>query len=325
MKPWYIGLSGQLHTSKKAENNNVCKNEYLWWIAFLRLSQDYWWLCHEKGQCQDIRLCTVWHFFGNIFEYDSFSAWWDARAEAVFAEKVSPPRVLDITLQNQILPINLAQHVVISIPLTLSNVEITASVAKIMQGYPIQSRTYQSQAQFTLLNVAGKARNQTVKMYQMALLDNLIRCVKNVEELDNQFDPSTEIKLSKMGYYEMATTLKLAKAVIPGKAESLSSRNKKHRTASSAICQKRKRVQSIIANVEIGNYMSYAEVKPHARWSVAQSKEMNAAIANGDWFNQSAVAREYTFLAGQLPLDMNDKNGYEKIIADINAFKDIGK
>ena len=52
---------------------------------------------------------------------------------------------------------------------------------------------------------------------------------------------------------------------------------------------------------------------------------MNAAIANGDWFNQSAVAREYTFLAGQLPLDMNDRNGYEKIIADINAFKDIGK
>ena len=54
MKRWYTGLTGHSYQSKKDEVSAACKSEYLWWIAFLRLSQDYWWVCHEHGECLDV-------------------------------------------------------------------------------------------------------------------------------------------------------------------------------------------------------------------------------------------------------------------------------
>jgi hypothetical protein len=33
------------------------------WIAFLRASADYWWICMEQGDCLDPRLVQVWKDF----------------------------------------------------------------------------------------------------------------------------------------------------------------------------------------------------------------------------------------------------------------------
>ena len=33
---------------------------HFWWIAFLRSSPDYWWICQQNGCCQDERLVRVW-------------------------------------------------------------------------------------------------------------------------------------------------------------------------------------------------------------------------------------------------------------------------
>ena len=50
---------------------DICKTLYFWWIAYLRCSADYWWICKEKGRCEDERLHEVWKHFGNIYEYTS--------------------------------------------------------------------------------------------------------------------------------------------------------------------------------------------------------------------------------------------------------------
>ena len=105
MTSWFTGLPSLPFPSKKAELSFAGKSEYLWWLAFLRLSQDYWWLCHEEGHCLDLRMCTVWHTFGNVFEYDTFNEWWQNKAELVFAETTKPPKVTDITIQSQLLMI----------------------------------------------------------------------------------------------------------------------------------------------------------------------------------------------------------------------------
>ncbi|NCZ60905.1 MAG: hypothetical protein EBX71_12410, partial [Betaproteobacteria bacterium] len=54
---------------------------YFWWVAFLRASPDYWWICQEKGNCLDPRLVQVWRDFGDLYRYETFSEWWQERGD----------------------------------------------------------------------------------------------------------------------------------------------------------------------------------------------------------------------------------------------------
>ena len=318
MTSWFTGLPSLPFPSKKAELSFAGKSEYLWWLAFLRLSQDYWWLCHEEGHCLDLRMCTVWHTFGNVFEYDTFNEWWQNKAELVFAETTKPPKVTDITIQSQLLMIERDQHALLEIPLYMSDQDILDQVLTLIHLYPNIARQFQSSAKHILLKTKTNERKQIPIIYQIALLARVVDCI-------NQIDPSSTQRLAKMKSYEIGSAIHISPSAVLQNHDSLDTRLDKQNRTRALVSQKKKKAEKIIANVEVGRYLSCAEVKPHVRWSVAQSKEMNAAIANGDWFNQSAVAREYTFLTSQLPLDMNDQNGYEKIIAEINAFKEVGK
>jgi len=140
MNRWYTGLSSSSYPSKKSEISFACKSEYLWWIAFLRLSKDYWWLCHEEGRCQDLRMCTVWHTFGNVFQYNTFNEWWQQKAELVFAEMTRPPKVCDITIQSQLLMMERDQHALLEIPLYMSDQEILDQVLTLIHLYPAIAR-----------------------------------------------------------------------------------------------------------------------------------------------------------------------------------------
>ena len=47
-----------------ADTPDICKTLYFWWIAYLRCSPDYWWICKENGQCEDERFIKC----GSILE-----------------------------------------------------------------------------------------------------------------------------------------------------------------------------------------------------------------------------------------------------------------
>ena len=70
--------------SNIANTPDICKTLYFWWIAYLRCSSDYWWICKENGQCDDERLHRVWKHFGNIFEYSTVLHYWRERAHRLF-------------------------------------------------------------------------------------------------------------------------------------------------------------------------------------------------------------------------------------------------
>ena len=69
--------------SNAATTPDICKTLYFWWIAYLRCSSDYWWICKENGQCDDERLHRVWKHFGNIFEYSTVLHYWRERNHEV--------------------------------------------------------------------------------------------------------------------------------------------------------------------------------------------------------------------------------------------------
>ena len=57
----------------------ISSSLHFWWVAFLRCSKDYWWICQQKGNCLDSRLVKVWQDFGDVFQYNSLMQWWKDR------------------------------------------------------------------------------------------------------------------------------------------------------------------------------------------------------------------------------------------------------
>ena len=76
---------------------DICKTLYFWWIAYLRCSADYWWICKEDGRCEDERLHRVWKHFGNFFEYRTLLHYWQEHAHHLFD---SPQQSLDLAQEH---------------------------------------------------------------------------------------------------------------------------------------------------------------------------------------------------------------------------------
>ena len=154
MIPWYTGLSRQFYPSKFSEIQEACKSDYLWWIAFLRLSQDYWWICHEHGDCLDERLRKVWSVVGDIFQYDNFQSWWISQSQAAFAEQSRPPKVADVSIYSQFMDIPANNSLLIDIPLHLSNDLIVEQLLALLKQFPKEVRFYKSSANLELVGIS---------------------------------------------------------------------------------------------------------------------------------------------------------------------------
>ena len=102
---------------------------YLWW-RFLRLSEDYWWVCRFDGKCKDADLCATYGRFGNVFT-DTFEQWWESNGERLFAFKVDPPKVERMDARE--IHRSMGQHYeILLVPKYLTKSEITKQVQQVM-------------------------------------------------------------------------------------------------------------------------------------------------------------------------------------------------
>jgi len=318
MIPWYTGLSRQFFASKNVEVQEACKSDYLWWIAFLRLSQDYWWICHENGECLDERLQKVWACFGNIFQYDNFQSWWISKSHEAFAEHVNPPKLCDVTIYSQFMEVGNKDKLLIDVPLHLSNELIIQQLLDLLNKLPREARFYKSTAEQQLANISTKERKQLPILYQVALMDRLVEAVK----VSNQHELSW---LAKMRFYEIGMAIDISPNAKPSRFDSLSTRTEKQNRVRSAVCQKKKQADAVIANIEIGSFPIKTKVEAKARWTTDQKKRMKSAIEQGDWLNSTSIEGEYCFLGNQLDLlDMTNRT-HEQTLSVLRSFSQINR
>ena len=213
MIPWYTGLSRQFYSSKVSEIQDACKSDYLWWIAFLRLSKDYWWICHEHGECLDERLRNVWAVVGNIYQYDNFQSWWISKSKTSFAEQTRPPQVIDVSVYSQFMDLSDEGRMLVEIPFHLSDELIVKQLLSLLAHIPKDIRFYKSTANQQLIKISTKERRQLPILYQVALLDRLIDCAK----LSNSEHSSW---LTKMRFYEMGMAVDISPSAKPSKFDS---------------------------------------------------------------------------------------------------------
>lgn len=318
MIPWYTGLSRQFYSSKVSEIQDACKSDYLWWIAFLRLSKDYWWICHEHGECLDERLRNVWAVIGNIYQYDSFQSWWISKSQSSFAEQTRPPQVTDVSVYSQFMDLSDEGRMLVEIPFHLSDELIVQQLLSLLAVIPKDVRFYKSTANQQLIKISTKERKQLPILYQIALLDRLIDCAK----LSNSDHLSW---LTKMRFYEMGMAVDISPSAKPSKFDSSATRLDKQNRVRSLVSQKKKQADKIIANVEVGSFPLKTKVNVCARWTSQQKRAYKEAIEGGEWMSQINIESEHRFLGAQLDLLDNTNHTHEQTLSVLRSFSQIGR
>jgi hypothetical protein len=318
MIPWYKGLSRQFYVSKSSEIQDACKSDYLWWIAFLRLSQDYWWICREQGQCLDERLKKVWSLIGNVFQYDNFRSWWINQSSTAFAEQIRPPKVSDITIYSQLVDINRDNKLLVDIPLNLSNDIIIEQVLDLLKQLPKDARFYKTSANLELFNISTKERKQLPTLYQIALIDRLIETVKMSKHSDLSW-------LAKMRFYEIGMAIEISPSAKPTKFDSMTTRTEKQNRVRSLVSQKKRAADLMMANIEIGKFPLKTEVSACPRWTSDQKRRLKIAIENGEWLNSTSIKGEYCFLGKQPDLLDTTNQTHEQTLSVLRSFSQINR
>ena len=85
------------------------RSPYYWWWAFLRLSKDYWWVCHRRGAVGDLRLKAMYRDFGNVYEL-TFEEWFMVRGKRLLSEELALPAVRNLSPTNLELSRPLGRH-----------------------------------------------------------------------------------------------------------------------------------------------------------------------------------------------------------------------
>lgn len=267
---------------------------YFWWVAFLRASPDYWWICQEKGNCLDPRLVQVWRDFGDLYRYETFAEWWQERGDMLFSPaQPALPHIAQTSLPSGFALLTkgevkrMAQHLLYlsvntEIALHHDGEVLGSALAQLIQC----RKQHRHQGRYPLLPMDAKSRRKIVPSYQAIALEAYVSA-------SYPDDPA-----HRWGGYEMGQRLGFAPPIPAGKVLTLAQSKKRQNATRSLFCQAKTAARELIANVEIGKFPSRKPVARIERWTPAQVRRFDASRWQERWGLSQWVAKEQRFLLG---------------------------
>jgi hypothetical protein len=132
------GMTSLFHASIEEQIADASKSVRRWWWEYLRLSQDYWFLCQtcEEGEpvTTDKKLAQVFRDFGNVYDL-KFEHWWRERGSKLFEERSDFPKVREVA------PAQIATtefndgKILVEIPIQLTRATVVAQISRILEQY----------------------------------------------------------------------------------------------------------------------------------------------------------------------------------------------
>ncbi len=280
---------------------DICKTLYFWWIAYLRCSSDYWWICKEHGRCDDERLHRVWKHFGNIFEYSSLLHYWREHAHHLFD---SPQQSLDF--QHGFTPsevmglidpttVSGSRHdkLYFSVDRELSREDAMNAFQRIWDQALLTGKRYTQDAPFQLKKLDPKSRSTIVDAY----------CANVIEDACGKSDPHEP--MHRWGGFEKAKFLNIIGKVSATTTETVAFAKKSQDRIRALFCSKKTTAQQLIANAEIGLFPYRAVVPVTRRWTRLQTRRLKHAIAEREWRPRGWILSEHQFLLPHLDLSLS--------------------
>lgn len=281
----------------------ISSSLHFWWVAFLRCSKDYWWICQQKGKCLDSRLVKVWQDFGDVFEYNSLMHWWQDRGTGLFD---SPQVEMDfveylvsgmLVLKRKDLVHPHKGKICIAIPLDLDRKKMLAAVEAVFKIANVRGAHYDQDAKYQLIYTDPRTLRKLIPAYCTWALK---LCVEQSQATN---------PIHKWKSYEMGKQLKATPEHVTtiydspktAKAKRSSMRTDQSRNNASAL--------SLISNVEIGKFPSKAKVTAKPRWTESQQAGLDQAVATGQWPPKDWLDLEHTFMLPDQGLDLFNDQG----------------
>lgn len=287
MRRFFPNLSNQKYSQLGLEIAAAKRSLYYWWWRYLRLSDDYWWLCQQKGRTTDKEFAATYKLFGDVFVKD-FGDWWADHGTQVFSYEVDPPKVELITVKEMMYvpPIKWIQPVMI--PLHLTKSEILAQLSDLLKDHVPKPLPKSIATGHEVEDLRGVRKQVLIDAHRVWCLNDAINRAKAIGNLDRP-ERLTQYWIGKeLGIEPEPDPSKKVRTLLVEKNERLAIRVKVNRYLTKAA--------NIIANVELGHFPVMASVPARERWSKKQFAEKMEAMAAGQWICPESQAKEFQSL-----------------------------
>ncbi len=270
----FKGLGRFTYSDPAEEHRDANRSPFRLWYDYLRLSKDYWWVCQQGGKTLDAELHRMWKDFGDVYEME-FHTWWKKHGRELFAEQVRLPHVRQIDEFSNLHP-NTEGHVLVEIPLNLTERTIGRQVMAIVRAHPNRLIKPLSEAKRPLAKLRG---------IRMAVIRDAhtIWCFNELVALAKKGKLHVNSPFDKMTYQKIGIALKVVRSCMPKPTDSEEKERIKRIGMKVGVQRMLNRANALIANAEIGIFPSTAPVEPRKRWTDEQQKTLDAAIAADTW------------------------------------------
>ena len=277
---------------------DICKTLYFWWIAYLRCSSDYWWICKENGRCDDERLHRVWKHFGNIFQYNTVLHYWQEHAHQLFD---TPQQSFDYEQD-----LNKPEHITLIDPKAVVGSESDKLYFSVDRKLSLESAINAFQILWDQAIASGRRDTQDA-LFQLCKFDPKSRstiidayCANVIEDICCKSYPHENIH--RWGGYEKARFLNIVGNFSATAIETVVLAKKSQSRIRALFCSKKMTAFQLIANAEIGLFPCRATVPKTQRWTELQTRRLNNAIATKEWRPRGWILGEHQFLLPHLEL-----------------------
>lgn len=295
-------LKSSPHITYKNEEDELrgaLESVQRWWWEYLRLSKDYWWVCQQKGNTLDKELKAMWQDFGDVYRF-SFEYWWRHKGREIFVEQIKLPHVKKLDEYFSNVSPTRDNYLIVEIPLNLSERTIARQVLAEIRKHPNRlaetknQRGRISNAKRPLAKLAGVRKDILKRAHEIWSANHLVKLAK-------QEGSSIGAPFNKLTTHQIGVGFKLVKNCMPRAGDGIEGGRKKRNGMKVAVSRMLVRADALIANAEIGKFPSFDKVEPRKRWTDEQKKELDAAVARGEWQPPAINIDELRILFEQAP------------------------
>jgi hypothetical protein len=274
-RPVFKGLRRFSYADEREELKAAQESLYFLWWSYLQLSKDYWWVCQQQGETLDGELRGMWQDFGDVYQH-GFNTWWSDNGKLLFAEQAKFPHVRKIDDEFSNLSQSAEGHVIVQIPLNLTERTISRQVLAIMRSDPNRKIKPVSKTKRPLCKLRGIRKAVLIDAQDVWCLNYLVEMAKQPNaRIGNPFNQMTS--------QQIGSSLRLVRSCMPKPTDGEEVERKKRNGMKVGVSRMLSRANALIANAEIGIFPSTASVTSRRRWTEEQQKALDAAIAAGKW------------------------------------------
>jgi len=251
---------------------DALRSPYYWWWAFLRLSKDYWWVCHRRGAVGDQRLKGMYRDFGNVYEL-TFEEWFLRRGKNLLSEELALPAVRKLSPTNLELSRPLGRHLILEIPLNMTEKSIISQVRKQLRNHPDREVERISTAKRKLAKLIGIRQDVIESAYAVWKLHHESRDGRVVEKVGQAHGTKS--------LYQIGKELRLVRSCMPVSTDDQERAAKRVNGMKVAVSRMLTRANNLIDNAAIGVFPSIQPIKDEIEYTPVQLLRLNEALAYG--------------------------------------------